>query len=110
MPVDFGRKLEDLKSSHGDKSTQKSLEPSCCEAMVPPVSNLIHRFCAFTFFLSSVRDGVHAAVSGEGQEIPEEEFCVCGHSASVHPDRTTGESPRDTWEVSLTLKHEIRWK
>lgn len=59
-------------------------------------------------FCSSVRDGVHVAVSGEGQEIPEEEICVCGRSASVHSDRKTGESLRDIGENSLTLKPENR--
>lgn len=77
---------------------------------MPPVSDLIHRFWLSRFFSSSVRDGVHAAVIGEGQEIPEEEICVCGHSASVHPDRKTGETPRDIWEISLTLKRENRSK
>lgn len=88
------------------QSTQKSLKPSSLEAIVPPVRDLIHPY--FMFFCSSVRDGVHAAVSGEGQEIPQEEICVCGRSASVHSDRKTGESLRDIGENSLTLKRENR--
>lgn len=40
---------------------------------------------------SSVRDGVGAAVGGEGEESPEEAGGVCGRPASVQPHRATGE-------------------
>lgn len=46
-------------------------------------------FSSWTF--SPVRDGVYAAVSGEGEKSPEEADCVCGHSASVQPHRAPGE-------------------
>lgn len=40
---------------------------------------------------SSVRDGVGVAVSGKGEESPEEADGVCGRSAPVESHRTTGE-------------------
>lgn len=60
------------------------------------------------FFCSSVRDGVHAAVGGEGEKIPEEQIGVCGQFDSVHLDRTTGERHLGNLSDSKTCENGLK--
>lgn len=57
--------------------------------MFVPESQMTMCFSSRVF--SFVRNGICAAVGGEGQKSPKEADDVCGHSAAVQPHGTTGE-------------------
>lgn len=111
MPANFGRELEGPNSTHVDRSSQKSLKPSCCEALVPPVRDLINPFWAIDVFFPALAEmeSMLLSVAKERKSQRKKSVFVDTLLQSSLTERQV-RSPTDTWEISLTLKGENRSK